>query len=203
QPPLNLSLRARLSAPGLPGTWGFGFWNDPFNASLGIGGTARRTPALPDTTWFFYGSPANYLAFRDDHPAHGLLAATFASTDIPPFLLALALPLAPLLAWPRSARLFRRLTRAIIREDAAQLQIDVTEWHDYRLELELRQARFLLDGQHVFETPVVPRSRLGFVLWIDNQFAAFPPDGRLRFGTLENPAPAWLEIQDIKIESRA
>jgi hypothetical protein len=202
-PPVKLSLRARLSAPDLPGTWGFGFWNDPFNASLGIGGTARRTPALPDTAWFFYGSPSNYLAFRDDHPAHGLLAATFASTAIPPVLLALGLPLAPLLAWPRSARLLRRWARAFIHEDAARLELDVTAWHTYQLELASQRVRFLLDGQSVFETPLVPHSRQGFVLWIDNQYAAFPPDGRLHFGTLQNLQPAWLEVEDIKIESRA
>ncbi|MDR3575750.1 MAG: hypothetical protein P4L50_17965 [Anaerolineaceae bacterium] len=200
KPPLTLSLRARLSAPNLPGTWGFGFWNDPFNASLGIGGTARRTPALPDTAWFFYGSPANYLAFRDDHPAHGLLAASFASKAVPPLLLALGLPLSPLLAWPLTARLLRRWARAFIHEDALQLETDVTAWHGYQLELFPGLARFVLDGQTVFETAVAPRSRQGFVLWIDNQFAAFPPSGRLRFGMLENPQPAWLEVADIKIE---
>ena len=36
--PAVLSLRARLSAAGLPGTWGFGFWNDPFSAGFGAGG---------------------------------------------------------------------------------------------------------------------------------------------------------------------
>jgi hypothetical protein len=203
QPPITLSLRARLSAPYLPGTWGFGFWNDPFNASLGIGGTARRTPALPDTAWFFYGSPSNYLAFRDDHPAQGLLAATFASKKIPPLVLGLGLPFAPLLAWPRSARLLRRWARTFIHESSVLLETDATAWHDYQIELFSGLARFLLDGQTVFETSVTPHSRQGFVLWIDNQFAAFPPDGRLRFGTLENPQPAWLEVDDIKIENRS
>jgi hypothetical protein len=199
QPPVKLSLRARLSAPDLPGTWGFGFWNDPFNASLGLGGTARRTPTLPDTAWFFYGSPSNYLAFRDDHPSHGLLAATFASTTIPPLLLAFALPLMPLLAWPRSARLLRRWARRFIREDTARLELDVTAWHLYQLELERQRVRFLLDGRVAFETPVAPQSRQGFVLWIDNQFAAFPPDGHLRFGTLDNSQPAWLEVDQITV----
>ena len=31
---LRLSLEARLSAPELPGTWGFGWWNDPFSLVL-------------------------------------------------------------------------------------------------------------------------------------------------------------------------
>jgi hypothetical protein len=36
------------------------------------------------------------------------------------------------------------------------------------------------------------------VLWIDNQYAALPPKGRLSFGTLPVPQPAWIEIADIK-----
>src|SRR5437879_6259384 len=45
QPPLRLALRARVSAAGLPGTWGFGLWNDPFGIGVGLGGGARRLPA--------------------------------------------------------------------------------------------------------------------------------------------------------------
>src|SRR5512147_1754689 len=76
RPPLRLDLRARLSALDLPGTWGFGFWNDPFSTSLGVGGAARRLPVLPNAAWFFYAGQPNYLAFRDTHPAEGFLAAT-------------------------------------------------------------------------------------------------------------------------------
>jgi len=75
QPPVTLSLQARVSAPALPGTWGFGLWNDPFSLSLGFGG----------------------------------------------------------------------------------------------------------------------------VLWIDNQYAAFPPDGRLSYGTLASPESEWLEIRLLEI----
>ena len=37
-PPLHLNFRARTSSSEIPGTWGFGLWNDPFSLSLGIGG---------------------------------------------------------------------------------------------------------------------------------------------------------------------
>src|SRR3989337_439211 len=47
----TLELRARVSADDLPGTWGFGLWNDPFTASLGLGGGTRQLPALPDAGW--------------------------------------------------------------------------------------------------------------------------------------------------------
>jgi hypothetical protein len=36
------------------------------------------------------------------------------------------------------------------------------------------------------------------VYWIDNQFAAWDPEGHLAYGTLENPA-ASLEINSIEI----
>jgi hypothetical protein len=90
--PVRLEIQARVSANDLPGTWGFGFWNDPFSTSLGLGGAARRLPALPNCAWFFYASPENYLSLRDDIPAQGLLAATFASPNIPPLAFIPVLP---------------------------------------------------------------------------------------------------------------
>ena len=200
QPPLRLELRARVSDANLPGTWGFGLWNDPFTANLGLLGTARRFPALPDAAWFFYASSSNYLALHDTHPAQGFLAATFASRRIPPLLLASSIPALPLLAWSVTARLLRRLARHFVIEDATRLTVDPIQWHRYRLEWNTNTVHFAVDGETCFTTAVAPRVPLGLVLWIDNQFAAFPPDGRLRFGTLLND-PAWLELEDIIIQT--
>ena len=44
---LSLSLRAKTSSSSLPGTWGFGLWNDPFGMSLGFGGRRWQLPTLP------------------------------------------------------------------------------------------------------------------------------------------------------------
>ncbi len=201
RPPLNLEVRARVSAPGLPGTWGFGFWNDPFNTSLGLGGTARRLPALPNAAWFFHASPPNYLALRDDHPAAGFLAGVFSSPRIPPVAFIPALLFLPLLAWRQTARLLRRAARRLVREDAVSLELDVTAWHAYRLELRTDRAAFYIDGALAFESPAAPRPPLGLVIWIDNQYAAFRPDGRLRFGTLAADSDAWLEVDNLKAAS--
>jgi hypothetical protein len=46
---------------------------------------------------------------------------------------------------------------------------------------------------------VSPRPPLGLVIWIDNQYAAFTPNGRIGFGVLENPEPAWLELKEIEV----
>jgi len=200
RPPLRLSLRARASGSSLPGTWGFGFWNDPFSARLGVGGTARRLPALPNAAWFFHASPPNYLALHDRHPAQGLLAATFAAPTLPAPALALVAPALPLLAWPPTGRLLRRLAARYVGEDAARLTLDPTVWHSYAVEWRAEGVRFAIDGQAAFETATSPRGPLGLVLWIDNQYAAFPPDGRLRFGNLANPKPAWLELAGVAVE---
>jgi hypothetical protein len=199
RPPLTLSLRARASAADLPGTWGFGLWNDPFSVSLGLGGMARRFPALPNAAWFFYASPPNYLSFRNDLPAQGFLAATFRAAPIPAALLALGSPLGALLALPLAAGLARAALRLAVRQAAALVQTDVTAWHTYRLDWNANQVRLHVDDKPVLETPVSPHGPLSLVLWIDNQYAALPPGGRLAYGALPNPQPAWLELDEFLI----
>ena len=199
RPPVRLSLRARVSAAGIPGTWGFGFWNDPFSASIGLGGMSRRLPALPDAAWFFYASPPNYLSFRDDLPADGFLAAVFRATKLPAVLLPLGALTLPLLALPPAARLLRRLARRGIAESAARLEVDPTAWHAYRLEWRADSAAFFIDDELLRLAPTAPRGPLGFVLWIDNQFAAFPPGGKVRFGSLPAQEPVWLEVESLQI----
>ena len=199
-PPVRLSLEARVSAPDLPGTWGFGFWNDPFQASLWLGGAGRRLPALPNAAWYFYASPPNYLAFRDDLPAQGLLAATFRSPLLPAPLLAAGLPAVPFLKWRWAARQLRRMARRLIHQDSALLAVDCTQWHYYQLDWGKDKVVFNVDGEVVLETPVSPLGRGGLVLWIDNQYAAFTPKGQVGFGMLGCNQEAWLELRKVVIE---
>ena len=212
QPPLTLRLRARVSSPNIPGTWGFGLWNDPFSLSLGFGGGTRRFPALPNAAWFFFASPENYLSFRSDKPAQGFLAQSFCSPHIPALILALGGLGLPLMAWPWMARKLRSLLSQVIQEDSFSLSAetfqdsklleglkDVTQWHNYTLKWELNQTTFQVDD-HIFRTPITPNGPLGLVIWIDNQYAAFPPTGRLSYGTLSNPQTEWLEIADFQLK---
>lgn len=199
QPPLILRLQARVSDLAIPGTWGFGFWNDPFSFSLGLGGGSRRFPALPNAAWFFFASPQNYLSFRDDLPANGLLAATFRSPLWPAALLALGTPALPLLMWKATARIFRRLASKLIQQAAAQINIDVTSWHDYVLKWQHDGVIFSIDNYPILATPITPRESLGFVLWIDNQYAALPPGEGLAYGNLESKQQSVLEIRNLDI----
>jgi len=202
RPPLRLRLRARVSAESLPGTWGFGLWNDPFSVSLGLGGMARRLPALPNAAWFFYASPPNYLSFRDDLPAQGFLAATFCGARWPSVLLALASPAMALTMLRGTADIARRGLRWLVKQDAARLSLPIdgrsmTAWHTYSLTWRTAGVTFGVDEATVFETPISPHAPLSLVLWIDNQYAALPPGGRLTYGFLANPQAAWLEIGDL------
>jgi hypothetical protein len=199
RPPFRLELQVRASAPNLPGTWGFGLWNDPFNASLGLGGGVRHLPALPNALWFFFASPPNYLSLRDDLPAVGALAASFRSPRMPGLLLTPGALALPLLALRPTARLIRRLGRLVVKEASALMGHNAVEWHQYSLFWGAEGAELRVDGEVVLATEVTPCGPLGLVLWIDNQYAAFRPDGGLEYGRLANPE-SWIEIKELRIE---
>jgi len=202
KPPACLSLRAASSSSQIPGTWGFGFWNDPFSLSLGFRGGVRRLPALPNCAWFFYASSSNHLSLVDHIPANGFLAATFQSPLWPPAFLGLGASLLPLAALPAGGRLLRSIASKIIFQDAISLDIDPKNWHSYRIEWTTDKVKFCVDEDPVFITRVTPHPPAGCVIWIDNQYAALPPNGRFRYGTLANPEPTWIEIRDLMIESK-
>jgi hypothetical protein len=198
--PLRFSLLARASSNSIPGTWGFGLWNDPFGLSLGFGGNPFRLPTLPNAVWFFGASKESYLSFASgvdgtSRPAaaNGFLAQTFRSPRFHPSLIPAGLAL------PFSRKTTRRLLGEVIGEDGINLHTDVTQWHKYSLDWRETRVSFEVDDIQVFESHVSPNPPLGLVIWIDNQFAAFTPEGKIGFGVLENPEPAWLEIKDINV----
>ena len=202
KPPLRISLQARVSAQAIPGTWGFGLWNDPFSFLLAANKVVPRFPTLPEAAWFFHASPQNYLSFRDDLPAHGFLAATFSSKKVPAAWLALASPALALILIPGAAQSVRRQLRRVVQQDAVLIHTDVTVWHAYSMEWEAGQVRFSLDGADILHTDISPSGPLCLVIWVDNQYAALPPRGNLRYGTLPNPEPAWMEIRELSIAGK-
>jgi hypothetical protein len=200
--PCTLSLRARASSNEIQGTWGFGLWNDPFSMAVARG-VDLRLPALPNTAWFFFASPPNYLSLTDDLPAQGFLAMTFRSPRLPSPLLVFGAPALPFFLWPPTLRLLRRLGRGIIQQESAALQVDPTTWHSYSLQWGADRVDFQVDGQEVLQSRVAPHGPLGLVLWVDNQYAALTPEGKLGFGTLPNERAEWLEIEDFRVEGGA
>lgn len=186
---LTLSLRARTSSLSLPGTWGFGVWNDPFGMSLGFGANRFRLPTLPNAAWFFGASQENHLSFSDK-PAQGFLAQSFRSPKFHASLIPAGLVL------PFSPKTTRRMLSKVIAEESSALGVDVTQWHSYKLEWSEKRVVWYVDEAEVFESPVSPNPPLGVVIWIDNQYAAFTPEGKISFGVLEG-SEEWLEIEDL------
>lgn len=199
EPPLRLQLEARVSKQDLPGTWGFGLWNDPFSLGFGGGGMARALPVLPDAAWFFYGSQENHLSLHDNQPGSGFHAKTFRSTQLHPFVALLAIPGLPFLFWPAAARLIRRIARRFVKEDATSISLDIVAWHFYELIWKKDRVVFSINQSVVMETTISPQAQLGLVIWIDNQYFRYDPEGKLRFGFLNVPMEQWLEIRSLSV----
>lgn len=204
RPPLRMEIQARASLPAaatpasgqtyaaLQGTAGFGFWNHPFSVRGDI-------LMLPEAVWFFYASPPSDMALVPGIPGWGWKAQVVHSmrpgalfSTLP---MALSTSLALLTGETRPAeRWMQRLTGA----HEALLDVDLTTWHTYTLEWRAHEARFLVNGQEVLRAPRPPTRPLGFVAWLDNQFAIATPRGVLRFGTVSSAAQ-WLEITQLSI----
>jgi hypothetical protein len=189
RPPFRLSLQARFSSSSIIGTAGFGLWNQPFAPGGG-------RPTLPRALWFFYASPPSDMPLALDVPGSGWKAAVIDATR--PSAVALA-PCAPLvLLLNRSRRVYRHVWPIVqrgLRIVETSLPLDfMPDWHTYSIEWTSERAGLSVDGRRVLETDCPPRGPMGFVAWIDNQYAIVTPTGRLGFGLLDVPVSQWLEI---------
>lgn len=199
-PPTQMRLEARASTPHPRGTLGFGFWNDPFSLSLGQGGAARRLPSSPQAIWFFYGSPPHDLALDPGVPGSGWKAAVLRTPRLPSLALApLALGAIALAQVPGLKRPVIRTALQFAHAEESLISKPLDEWHHYEIEWLERGARFSVDGQTVLQTTVSPPAPLGFVTWIDNQFAVASPEGGFRFGVLPLAEEQWLEIRGLEV----
>lgn len=201
RPPAVMSLEARASLAAPRGTLGFGFWNDPFTLSLGQRGAGRRLPAAPRAAWFFYASPPSVLALNEEGPDHGWQAMVIDAPAIPSLLL--AVPAAAGLVGlnlPGTRRSALRAARRFLRAALAALPHRLDEWHGYTIAWREDGVRFVVDGEEVLAAPA-PRPPLGFVAWIDNQYAVLSLERGLRFGVIgEHPAQN-LEIRNLHLSS--
>lgn len=195
-PPVRLSLRAWYShqADALRGTAGFGFWNQPFIPT-------QRSLRLPRAIWFFFGSPPNNMALAKGVAGHGWKAATF---DAQRWAFLSLAPLAPigflLMRIPAAYRRLWPIGQWAIGVSEAALSVDLRQPHDYELIWQPTYAEFYVDGILALHAPRVPKGPLGFIAWIDNQFAVVTPQGRFRFGTLALEHEQSLFIENLTIQ---
>ena len=197
RPGTRLLLRARFSheVDHLVGTAGFGFWNAPF------GDPTVPWPALPQATWFFFGSPPNDLPLAANGPGRGWFAATLDATTWQAIRLA---PLAPgvllLNQWARLRHMLWPWVRRHLQISFQPIHEPMTVWHEYGLVWGRTGCEFWLDGRIIHQTSFSPRGPLGFVCWIDNQFMVATPNGRFRWGTLPLTTAQFLEVDAWQIE---
>src|SRR2546426_1270178 len=199
KPPLCMEVRARSTLPAatasstqensglLRGTAGFGFWNYPFSVRGDI-------LALPEAVWFFYASPPSNMALVPGSSGWGWKAQVVhsmrwqAPASTIPMTLSATFALATGETRP-AARWLQRLSGT----SETLLTIDMTAWHSYILEWRVREALFFVDETLVLRVANPPPRPLGFVAWLDNQYARAPPRGVPRFGTVSS-GPQWLEM---------
>ena len=206
RPPLRMQVIARSSLPAatlsstgedtasLRGTAGFGFWNYPFSVRGDI-------LMLPEAVWFFYASPPSNMALVPGIPGWGWKAQVVHSMR--PGSLAATVPLAATIAFgllTGATRPAAHWMQKVSGACEALLSVEMTEWHRYTLEWQRNGASFWVDDTLVLRSPHSPSRPLGFVAWLDNQYALATPRGVLRFGTISS-GPQWLEMDSVKIES--
>jgi hypothetical protein len=193
--PLRMTIRARFShnADALRGTAGFGFWNQPVMPNQWL-------PRLPRYCWFFFGSPPTNMKFDLDTAGSGWKAATL---DMSRWLFLLLAPFTPigflLMRVPSLYRALWPIAQRIIGVAEHLVTADMRDWHTYRLEWREDSCRFWVDDQLLLTTASSPRGALGFVAWIDNQFAVITPQGQLGMGLLDAAGDQWLEIESLDI----
>ena len=195
RPPLRLSLRARAQGE-VRGTAGFGFWNHAFMPG-------QRSFRLPQAIWFFYTGPESNIALAHGVAGHGWKAAAINARD--PRFLAL-LPLAPLgFLLMRSRSLYDALwpfgQRAIGVSEALLNDELLRDFRSYRIDWLAGRAVFAVDGEVVHRAEQAAPGPLGFIAWIDNQYAVVTPQGRFTWGLLAAPGEQSLEISDIQIST--
>jgi hypothetical protein len=191
-PHTRLELTAHLEGE-LHGTAGFGFWNHPYGLGL----------RLPRVIWFFFSSRPSDMPLAMDVPGHGFKAAVF---DAQRWLFYALLPAAPVgMLLMRIPTLYKRLwpvgQRAIgVDEmilDAALLRTS----RRYGIDWQRDTIEFMINGETVFKTRCVPGGPLGFVAWIDNQYAIVTPQGKFRFGLVDIVGDQQLVIDDVSLET--
>jgi hypothetical protein len=207
RPPLRMTVTAHMdiafvgeglkpSLTEMCGTAGFGFWNHPFVPG-------ERGLRLPQVVWFFFSSPPSNMQLATDVPGPGWKAATLDATRWQ--FLALA-PIAPVgFLLMRVPALYRRLwpvgQRAVgVSEHLLDTSL-LAEKHTYSLDWRPETITFAVDGKTVHQTPSAPRGPLGFIAWIDNQYAVVTPKGQFGWGLLPVEREQALILEQVRIEN--
>jgi hypothetical protein len=192
-PPVRLEVNAWAEGS-LHGTAGFGFWNHPF-------APGERSFALPKAIWFFHGSPPNNMALAKGVPGYGWKTATFDAARWQFFTLLPTAPIGFLLM--RSRPLYNLLwgigQSAIGVSERLLDSSLLSEKHSYAIDWLPDEILFSVDEQVIHRAAVRIRGRLGFVAWVDNQYAVVTPQGNFGWGLVDVPESQTLYLDHLNI----
>lgn len=205
KPPVRMTVKARFSHKAsdaksnentvgiLKGTAGFGFWNRPFTMQ----GTWFT---LPESIWFFYSAPPSNMALVPGIPGWGWKAQVVHTRNLR--TISYSVPLAFAILYGRLTKntdLAARLMQKFTGTSEVVINKDMTSWHEYRLEWRKNESIFWIDDELTLRVPFSPTQSLGFVAWLDNEYAVATPKGEIYFGKT-NTGEQWLDIDFVKIE---
>lgn len=178
----------------LHGTAGFGFWNHPYGMGL----------RPPRAVWFFFSTPPNDMPLALGVPGHGFKATVFDAQRLPFYAL---LPFAPLgVLLMRVPLLYRALWPvgqwAIGVDECALDAALLRTPRRYAIDWGRDRVTFSMDGDTVFTTRRVPRGQLGFVAWVDNQYAIVTPQGRVGAGVVDGQDSQTLFVKHLTLTMR-
>jgi len=198
KPPIQLKVTAYANLPAdqLRGTAGFGFWNHAFRA-----GTPRI--ALPQALWFFFAGHDSNMSLAQGINGNGWKAATFDAQRWQFYaMLPLALPGFLLMRIPAFYKRFWRIGQQAIGVNEAIIPCKtLSQEHIYTINWYPDYAEFFVDDEKVMHTNSVPDSTLGFIAWMDNQYAIVTPQGQFGFGTVSFATEQTLVLRNIEIQS--
>lgn len=188
--PTCLELTAHMEGL-IQGTAGFGFWNHPYGAGI----------HLPRAVWFFFSSSHSNMPLAIDVPGSGFKAAVF---DAQRGLFYALLPFAPagvmLMRIPKIYKMLWPIGQRAIGVDECALDTSLLAApRRYKIDWGKERVEFMIDGAVVFTTRRVPQGKLGFVAWIDNQYAVVTPQGKFKFGVVGTQGFQRLIVEDISI----
>jgi hypothetical protein len=168
--------------------------------TFGQAGAARKLPVPPRAVWFFFGSPPNDMALSPPNPGWGWKAQSLEAPAVPGWLLAAPALLAYLTTrLPLLRRLVMRTALRVVDCEERILEADLDAWHTYEIRWRTDGVTFLVDGANKLESPISPPGPLGFVTWIDNQYAIASPAGGLRFGVIPTQFEQSLDIRGLAV----
>lgn len=180
----------------LVGTAGFGFWNHPFLPGKG-------SSWLPQAVWYFFASPPNNMQLAQGVAGSGWKAATLDAKRWQFLALAPTAPLGILLM--RIPALYRGLwpvgQQALgVSEHLLDSRL-LLERHTYVIDWQSDHVRFEVDGVTVHQSPSAPQGKLGFIAWVDNQYAVVTPQGQFKSGVVSVPQTQTLILDYVNISS--